>query len=488
LSFVLRHFLPLLLAAASVPAVEAPPDIPREFRGAWVATVFNLNWPSKPGLSAADQQQELRAILDRAADLRLNAILLQVRPSCDAFYNSKLEPWSAFLTGKMGRPPEPLYDPLAFAIEQAHARGLELHAWFNPFRALASSNTMPSANHVTQTHPEWIRHYGSLAVLDPGEPAAREYVRNVILDVVRRYDVDGIHIDDYFYPYPIKDRSGGIVPFPDAQSWNRYRAGQGTLALDDWRRDNINQFVKSLYLGIKDQKRWVKFGISPFGIWRPHVPETIEAQLDSYAQLYADSRRWLMEGWCDYFSPQLYWSISPAQQSFPVLLDWWRTQNRQHRHVWPGLADDRIGPSRSADEIAHQIEIVRSASAGATSVDPGGAGELHWDARSLLRDRGGVYTLLRSHAYAEPALVPASPWLGSTAPAPPEVHRETSRVTWKNGGEIPACWWAVQVKQAGHWSFALLPAATMSVPIDQTVEAVAVRSIDLFGNASPPAH
>ena len=367
---------------------------PPEFRAAWVATVYNLDWPSKPGLPSGQQQAELRALLDRAAELKLNAILLQVRPACDALYASKLEPWSHFLTGKMGAPPEPYYDPLAFAVKEAHARGLQLHAWFNPFRALANVVHPTSANHVSKMHAEWVRRYGAQLWLDPGEPEARAYAIEVMLDVVRRYDVDGVHIDDYFYPYPIK----GGVDFPDETTWRRYAGGANR---GDWRRENVNRFVEALYRGIKREKPSVKFGISPFGIWRPGVPATTEAQLDAYGQLYADARKWLQEGWCDYLSPQLYWSIAPAKQSFPVLLDWWRSQSTSVRPVWPGIAVDRIGPTRPATEIERQIELARQNTPSGTS-----PGHIHWSMKSLLRNRGGISDLLGRGVYREKAAVP----------------------------------------------------------------------------------
>ena len=473
-------------ALFSIPtkAADLPPEIAREFRGVWVASVFNLNWPSKAGLSADQQKAELRAILDRAVDLKLNAILLQIRPSSDALYASKIEPWSAFLTGKMGQPPSPAYDPLEWAITEAHARGLELHAWFNPFRALTSLNASASENHVTHRHAEWIRPYGNLLLVDPGEPAAREYIRNVILDVVRRYDVDGIHIDDYFYPYPSKDKSGTVIPFPDDGSWQRYQAGGGKLSRGDWRRDNINQFVESTYRAIKAEKSWVKFGISPFGIWRPHVPETIEAKLDAYDQLHADSRRWLQEGWCDYLSPQLYWPIAPAAQSFPVLFEWWRGQSRAGRHVWPGIATERIGAQRPAEEIIRELEITRGLPNG--NARNSTAGQVFWDAKSLMKDAGGIDGRLKEGPYVEPALVPACPWLGAQLPAMPRAAREESRVTWKSTGDDPARWWAVQEKTGEVWRYRLLPAATESIPLANGVAAVAIRAVDRFGNAGPP--
>jgi uncharacterized lipoprotein YddW (UPF0748 family) len=247
-----------LPAQSASPA--SPPPIPREFRGAWVASVANIDWPSKPGLSAWQQQAELMAILDRARDLRLNAILLQVRPAGDALYASTLEPWSAYLTGVEGRPPEPYYDPLAFAVKEAHARGLELHAWFNPYRARHPSATGPHARtHLSVTHPHWVRRYGKYEWMDPGEPGVLAHSVKVALDVVKRYDVDGIHVDDYFYPYPETDSTKAEVPFPDSASYARYRAKGGALGLSDWRRWNVDRYVERVYDGTKRLKPWVRW-------------------------------------------------------------------------------------------------------------------------------------------------------------------------------------------------------------------------------------
>ena len=370
---------------AGIAALASAADA--EFRGAWVATVHNIDWPSKPGLPAATQQAQLVAILDRARELKLNAILLQVRPMSDALYRSGTEPWSQFLSGQQGVSPG--YDPLQFAIDEAHARGIELHAWINPFRAASNAKATLASNHVAKEHPEWIRRYGPQLWVDPGEPAAREYVLSVITDLVRRYDVDGVHIDDYFYPYPVK----GAGSFPDDSTWQRFGQSSG-LSRDDWRRDNINDFVRSMYRTVKATKPSVQVGISPFGIWRPGVPPTTIAQLDAYGQLFADSRKWLAEGWCDYLAPQLYWSIQPAKQSFPVLLDWWRAQSRG-KNVWPGIATDRIGASRPAREIVDQIALTRR---GTDS-----PGHIHWSMKSLMRNEGGIADLLRAGAYAERA-------------------------------------------------------------------------------------
>lgn len=373
----------LRLLALCLPAFPVIAPAAQEFRGAWVASVYNLDWPSKPGLPAAAQKAELRAILNRAAELKLNAILLQVRPACDALYNAKQEPWSAFLTGRQGESPG--YDPLEFAINEAHARGIELHAWFNPFRAAIHADDKLAPSHVARVHPGWVRKYGGQLWLDPGVPEARRYVLDVMLDVVRRYDIDGVHIDDYFYPYP----KGG-ADFPDGATWARRGVASG-LSRGDWRRDNVNRFVEEMYRSVKAVKPAVRVGISPFGIWRPGVPATIEAQLDSYEQLFADSRKWLAEGWCDYLAPQLYWSCEPAKQSFPVLLDWWRAQSRAGKPIWPGIATERIGAARPASEIARQIALTRRGTS-----QPG---HIHWNMKALMKNQGGVNAVLKRDVY-----------------------------------------------------------------------------------------
>jgi uncharacterized lipoprotein YddW (UPF0748 family) len=381
--FLSTIFLGLALTTASAAGTE--------FRGAWVASVHNLDWPSQPGLPAATQKAQLRTLLDRAAELKLNAILLQVRPASDALYSSEKEPWSQFLTGRQGNSPG--YDPLQFAIEEAHARGIELHAWINPFRAATNVKTVLAANHIAKRHPEWICRVGTQLWLDPGEPAAREYILTVIRDIVRRYDIDGVHIDDYFYPYP---RTSGVVSFPDDATWQRHGTKSG-LTRADWRRENINDFVRSMYRTVKSSKPSVLVGISPFGIWRPGVPPTIEAQVDAYGELFADSRKWLAEGWCDYLAPQLYWSIQPAKQSFPVLLEWWRAQSRG-KAVWPGIATERIGAKRPAREIVEQIALTRRGT--------NAPGHIHWSMKALMQNRGGVAELLRAGPYAEKANAP----------------------------------------------------------------------------------
>lgn len=366
----------------------ARPDVAQrrlELRGVWIATVANIDWPSRRDLSADEQKSELIQIYDRAVALGLNAVFLQVRPSADAIYVAHDAPWTEYLAGSMGKPPEPAYDALAFAVAEAHKRGLELHAWFNPFRARHSSATSPLApTHVAVRRPELVRQYGKQLWLDPGEPDAQREVIAAVSDVVARYDIDGVHMDDYFYPYPERVAGGGELPFPDDVTWERYRAGGGALTRDDWRRNNINEFVRTLYSTVKNIRKDVVVGISPFGIWRPGHPPQIQG-FDAYAQIYADSRLWLQRGWVDYLAPQLYWPIGRREQSFSALLKWWLEQDLRNRGVVAGMSISRVATGRpnaiTADEIARQIQVARRA---------GARGFILFSARALMDDRGGV--------------------------------------------------------------------------------------------------
>jgi len=464
------------------PAKINPPPLPREFRGVWVATVGNINWPSAPGLSTAEQKAELVSIFNQAAELRLNAVVFQVRPACDALYASPHEPWSEYLTGRMGQAPVPFYDPLGFAIDEAHKRGIELHAWFNPFRARHTKALSPVASsHISKTQPSLVKRYGHYLWLDPGESAVHEHSLKVILDVVQRYDIDGLHLDDYFYPYPERDNDGQIMDFPDSASWARYRASGGRLERADWRRDNVNRFIEQLYRRVKQDKPHVKVGLSPFGIWRPGVPAQIRG-FDAYERLYADSRKWLAEGWTDYFSPQLYWSSDAPGQSFPVLLNWWSRQNPKQRHLWPGISVHGPDGKRAAAEVLNQVMIRRR--------EGGGDGAVFWGMKALFGNRDGVGDLLRSKAFTDAALVPISPWLDHTPPAAPSVSATSTplKIAIKNTGTESAWLWALQVKRGNDWKLQLLSGRFVGVAFNagDEPEAIADRAIDRCGNESAP--
>ncbi len=467
-------------AAGYEPSTVQPPRVPREFRGAWVATVANIDWPSKPGLSVTQQKAELITLLNYAAKLKLNALIFQVRPACDAMYASTLEPWSEYLTGAMGKAPSPFYDPLAFAITEAHQRGLELHAWFNPFRAHYPKSWSPiTAQHISQTRPQLVRQYGKYLWLDPGEPEVRDYSLKVVMDVVKRYDVDGIHFDDYFYPYAETGADGQEIAFPDEASWQRYGAG-GKLSRDDWRRENVNTFIARTYQSIKAAKPWVKFGLSPFGIWRPGHPPQIKG-FDAHAKLYANARKWMQLGWADYFAPQLYWASDTREQSFPVLLGWWAEQNDKHRHLWPGLNAAEAGGKLKNDEIARQIQLTRK--------QAGASGTILYSFHWLMENR----TLANSLAaeFAQPALVPACPWLGSIPPSSPSLKVVSSKplqVRWTPGEGEPVRWWVLQYQTRTGWQTEILAAEQRARNFKGgDPQAIAVTAVSRTGVASAAA-
>lgn len=470
-----------------------PPPVRREFRAAWIATVENIDWPSEPGLSTRQQQQELLEMLDRAVQLRLNAVILQVRPAADALYASPYEPWSEYLTGKMGRAPNPYYDPLEFAVNEAHRRGLELHAWFNPYRARhPSARSAPSRDHISVTHPEFVKRYGSNLWMDPGEPTIREQTIRVVLDVVKRYDIDGVHIDDYFYPYKEKDRRGNNIDFPDARSWRRYKASGGSLAKDDWRRANVDSLIHQVYVGIKASKPWVKFGISPFGVWRPGYPPITQGKFDSYAELYGDSRKWVLNGWADYFTPQLYWPIDRPDLSYPVLLQWWVEQNARGRHMWPGNYVDKVTGTPSgwlAEEMLNQITLTRAQS--------GATGNVYFSMRTLMGNGDNLPQKLMSGPYASKALVPASPWLDSIPPLSPivRVGRDAvtlaSTISLQPQGVEPTWLWLVRTRVGNDWTADVVPGLQRFYTLPRLAggvyaDAVSISAVDRSGNESAP--
>lgn len=502
---VLAVAVPIVMAGAVLPTASMADDTPatnptpsqvpappREFRGVWIATVANIDWPSRPGLTAEQQKKELLALLDRVAQLHFNVVIFQVRPMADALYQSQLEPWSEFLTGRMGESPG--YDPLAFAIEAAHARGLELHAWFNPYRARHPSSRSPiSEQHVIRRHPEWVKEYGTHHWMNPTHPDVPAHTLAVIRDVVRRYDVDGVHIDDYFYPYRERGSDGRPLLFPDDDTWQRYLQHGGQLARDDWRRAAVNAFVRDMYREVKLLKPWVKVGISPFGIWRPNHPPGI-AGLDQFAELYADAKLWFEEGWCDYFAPQLYWPIAQPRQSFPKLLAWWSEQNKQRRHLCPGLYTSRVKDNAAdqkgwpAREIVDQIELTRRHN--------GVNGVIHFSVKAL-RDNPDRLNDHLARLYAEPALVPAVEW---SAPSLPlgmkhlpsprcELDRQSQPLTLLVHAPRDTRFVVVRTQTRHGWTTRLVPPSadplqpTRLSLHEQSVPAVAV--LDRFGRLSP---
>ena len=400
----------LFVCLFSVASIAQSPK--REFRAAWVATVGNIDWPSKPGMPSIQQQQEFTHRLDQLKDLGCNAVIVQIRPSSDALYASTIEPWSHYLTGRQGEPPFPYYDPLVFMVEEAHKRNMEFHAWFNPFRALVDSKKNPNpTKHITHAHPDWIINYGGKAYIDPGMPDAREYVIKVITDVVKRYDIDAVHLDDYFYPYRIAGQE-----FGDSRSYAKY--GQG-VNKDDWRRNNISLFVSLLNTDIKHLKPYVKLGISPFGVWRnkskdPDGSETHGGQTD-YDDLYADVLLWMRKGWVDYLLPQLYWEHNSKAAPFSVLMPWW-SEHTFGRHIYYGLGAYRMvgahnGPWASPNELLWQIRDIRKMAPG--------SGYSFYSVSNFDKIPHALRDSLHNRYQNSPAFPPEMKWLDSVAPAAP---------------------------------------------------------------------
>jgi uncharacterized lipoprotein YddW (UPF0748 family) len=520
-----------IIVAARASAQPTPPELQREFRAAWISPTEAGDWPSRPGLSIGEQKAELGEILDRAKADGLNAVLLHIRTAGDAFYPTKRAPWSRYLVGRDASALGTYdgYDPLALAVDEAHARGLQLHVWFNPFRAMPPDDLgKPIAGHVTTVHPEWVRRYGKSTWIDPGIPAARRAVLDAILEVVDRYDVDGVHLDDYFYPYLEEATVTRTVKrgkkrhritqrvtlrFPDDVSWKRYGLARGWTDRGAWRRANVDDFVRTLYAEVKARKRWVLVGISPFGIWRPGHPAGITG-LDAYAETFADARRWLHEGWVDYLAPQLYWPLDNYQQRFTRLDAWWRSENVLGRHLWPGLFTMRVGSRNDpwpTDEIAHEVEALRTARRGTTE----SLGHVHFRMRTLaalVDDSTTFGDVLRAAEYSVAALPPASPWLGAASPAKPVLAPPGEELLQNGaaqdaataptgartafvalpGDTVPVRWWLVQtLGMDQRWHETLEPATGQALPVlmAQTSGAqwIAVTPISRTGIAGAPA-
>jgi uncharacterized lipoprotein YddW (UPF0748 family) len=385
----------------------------REFRGEWIATVVNIDWPSDVNLSVDQQKKELVAILDANQKAGINAVVLQVRPAADALYAKSGEPWSKWLTGKQGRAPFPAYDPLEFAINEAHKRGMELHAWFNPYRATFDGNFKSLCDcHITNQEPGWFFVYGGIKLFNPGIPEVRDYIVHIILNVVDNYNIDGVHMDDYFYPYKIDGQK-----ISDEQTFKDY--GSDFDNIKDWRRNNVDILIKTLSDSIHQHKPYMKFGISPFGIWKNAVQDPDGSEThggDSFYELYADSRKWVKEGWIDYIAPQLYWQFGYHLAPFENLVDWW-SDNAYGRHLYIGQAAYRAFEAKSKAfknpaELPNQIKYLRSNS----NVQ----GSVFFSANSLMRNPLGFTDSLRTNYYKYPALPPVMRWLDSVPPNAPK--------------------------------------------------------------------
>lgn len=374
----------------------------QEFRAVWIATVDNIDWPSKKGLPVDSQKAEFIRILDLHKSNGMNAVIMQVRPATDAFYPSPYEPWSEWLSGVQGKPPSPYYDPLEFMITETHKRGMEFHAWCNPYRAdfsIGKASIAPS--HITRLHPTWFLDYGGKKYFDPGNKEAQAFVVEVIRDMTERYAVDAIHFDDYFYPYRIAGKE-----FPDSASFQQYGTG---FSKDDWRRSNVDSVIVALSRMIKQTKPWVKFGISPFGVWRNSSKDPMgsntKAGQTNYDDLYADILLWLKKDWIDYVAPQLYWEFGHAAAPYEVLIDWW-SKHSYGKHCYIGLGIYRAGSNdawKDSTLIPRQIELLRTT--------PNIQGMIFFSSKTFNKNPNGWNDSLRLHYFKEPALIPAMEWM-----------------------------------------------------------------------------
>ncbi len=385
-------------ADSAAPITEGslvPVSHAREFRAMWVASVYNLTFPSTSSLNAAQLRAELQTIVDTTASVGLNAIVFQIRPESDAVYRSTIEPWSRFLTGTQGR--DPGLDPLDVLVTLAHQRAIEVHAWMNPYRGAADTRFTTAANSVTRTLSQHAIRYNNQIVMNPGASEVRAHIVRVVRDVATRYAVDGVHFDDYFYPYP--DAMG--TAFADDATYMAYRAGGGALSKADWRRDNVNRMISESSTAAREARPSIRFGVSPFGIYRPGMPAGING-LDAYNVISCDPLAWVRAGSVDYLSPQLYWPSTQTAQSYNTLLPWWAEQTRGRAYIFAGNDITKIGTTAAwtLDEIRTQIRTSRA------NRDRGSLGNVFFQGRQILRDTMGVAAMLRRDFYATPALPP----------------------------------------------------------------------------------
>lgn len=472
-----------------------PPAAPAESRGIWLTTVQGLDFPAGAGTSdITAQRNQILSLLDTCTSIGINTVLLQVRTECDAFYVSAIEPWSRWLTGTQGTPPARIWDPLQFTIDECRRRGLEIHAWFNPYRAGVSNSASFASNHPLYTQPQIVVPFSSYYWLNPGHPDTIPYTTSVIMDVVDRYDVDGIHFDDYFYPYGISSSS----PFPDSNEYNAYVAGGGTMSLGDWRRANVNNMITSVtaLLAQRPAKSHVRFGISPFGIWKSGVPPGIVG-LDAYSAIYADSRRWLYEGWVDYLMPQLYWGRAAdghsTQQDFDTLLNWWTNsaQNPLGRPVFAGLpAYKALNSGWQPAHVRNQVVYQQSVPAAKGSCFFRTVHLTMNNGRGIGNDSVGYLSeLLVAGPYQQKAAPVAYTHKDTTPPAAPSLAWSGSPATgwtayWQPQGVKYPQWYILYWRTGSVWSHNVLPDWQRSATLAGSAQEVGIQAIDRFGNRS----
>ncbi|KQX68173.1 family 10 glycosylhydrolase [Paenibacillus sp. Root444D2] len=401
-----------------------------ELRAAWIATVDNIDWPDKGVTDPEQQKRDFTKLLEPLQTTGINAVIVQVKPTADSFYPSQFGPWSEWLTGVQGK--DPGYNPLAFMLDEVHKRNMEFHAWFNPYRISLQDrldNLVP--DHPARQHPDWVVSYGGKLYFNPGIPEAKQFIMDGIMEVVKNYDIDAVHFDDYFYPYPI---SG--VDFPDQDAFQKYGAGFASKA--DWRRNNVNSFVQEIGARIKQEKSYVKFGISPFGIWKNKGEDPAGSDtngLSSYDAIYADSKKWVDQQWIDYITPQIYWYMGYSPAAYDKLIEWWNgAVAGKNVHLYSGQATYRIGsndpgwlnPNEMPDQVSYNRNFGNV------------KGSIFFSAKWLPANPLGFTDRLKTDLYRYPALVPAMPWLDHQAPSSPVLASAISKpsgveLTWANG-------------------------------------------------------
>lgn len=409
----------LLIIAAIIPLISFARGPKREFRGAWLHTIYQSQYKNQ---TTEQNKAYLRRQLDSLQDVGVNAILFQVRPQSDAFYSSKLEPWSRFLTDG-GKAPVPYWDPLEFMVEETHARGMELHAWLNPYRVTSSAKQTLPEKHIYHSHPERFVRYDGKLYFDPGIPENRQFIVSVVDDIISRYDVDGIHFDDYFYPYPVKG-----VDFPDSKSYEKYGNG---MTRNDWRRKNVDLLIEEIHTHIAATKSWVRFGISPFGIWRNKTSDPRGSEtngLENYDSLYADVLLWEEKGWIDYLLPQLYWELNHKSASYLTLVDWWNRNAGANRHLYIGQDVER---TMKLSELDRKVALTRQ--------HDNISGNCWWPGYSITKNFSGVADSLAVNHQRHPALVPPYGWIASQGPqAVDRVKVSKKKIEW-TAPELNGC-------------------------------------------------
>lgn len=435
-----RLLLFFVLFVFSLSALLAQPQ-KREMRAVWIATVANIDWPSQKGMSSRAQRVEMRHMLDEFAANNINTIVMQIRPTADAFYPSTLEPWSHWLTGKQGSEPNEFYDPLKFIIEEAHKRCIDVHVWLNPYRVINSDEpSLLHKNHLYYKNKDLFVKYGGKHYFDPGLDETRQFLNAVVRDVVSRYDVDAIHFDDYFYPYPVNREE-----FPDQKSFLNNPRGFAPHQKADWRRNNVDLVISELQQTIKSIKPWVEFGISPFGVWRNNNVDpkgsATRAGIQNYDDLYADILKWLKEGSIDYVAPQLYWEIGKKVADYSVLVKWW-SENSFGKNLYIGLYASQLGSKKAPSEWRNGNELVRQLQLNKQYPEVDGA--VFFSGKPFMMNKQGLNDSLKNNLYKYPALSPINRNIQGEPSAQPQNIRvvrddDEAYLLWDDVDEDGGC-------------------------------------------------